>query len=153
MIFVKKKIKGLYLPFLKWCVCFLLLHNVFMIIGVYNQTYGYLGGSSYYTINDYLQKLFYIVFTMHDYEYLLGGFWFIRSLVVAILLISIFSFFIRKEFMYKYILFCVFFLGVTIIIRKYCPKTELARDVSLGALGASFYCIISCLLILEESSC
>ena len=38
--FVKKRIKGLYVPFVKWSVVFLALHNLMFEIGILNETYG-----------------------------------------------------------------------------------------------------------------
>ena len=38
--FCKKRFKGLYLPFVKWSLVYLLLHNVFHYFGILNETYG-----------------------------------------------------------------------------------------------------------------
>ena len=137
--FLKKRIKGLYLPFVKWSVLFLLLHNLLMSVGVYNTSYGYEGGSSYYTISEMAHKLTGILFTMHDYEELLGGFWFIRALFVSTILIVVFSLLLKSISKYKYEILCVFFLIITIVIRRFAPDPEFWRDISMGALGAFFY--------------
>lgn len=137
--FLKKRIKGLYLPFVKWSVLFLLLHNLLMSVGVYNTSYGYEGGSSYYTISEMAHKLTGILFTMHDYEELLGGFWFIRALFVSTILIVVFSLLLKSVSQYKYELLCVFFLVLTIFIRRLAPDPEFWRDISMGAFGAFFY--------------
>lgn len=137
--FLRKRIIGLYLPFVKWSVLFLLLHNVFMFVGIYNPYYGYEGGSLSYTISDILQKLFFIMFTMHDYEEILGGFWFIRALFIASVLIAVFSLFLRRFSKFKYELIWLLFLVLTIIIRRIVPDSELWRDISMGTLGAFFY--------------
>ncbi len=138
-IYINKRIKGLYLPFIKYSFLFLFLHNFFMYIGLYNRYYGYLGGTSYYGFEDFVIKAFYILFTMHDYEDLLGGFWFIRTLFVSSLLISGVSIVFKKEWHYRTFLFCVLFFIITFFVKRYCPRTELYRDISLGALGALFY--------------
>lgn len=137
--FLKKRIKGLYVPFVKWSVLFLLLHNLFMIVGIYNPYYGYEGGSSSYTISDIFQKLFSILFTMHDYEEILGGFWFIRALFITSVLIAVFSLLLRMCSKFKYGLQCLLFLLLTILIRRIAPDPELWRDISMGTLGAFFY--------------
>ena len=137
--FLKKRIKGLYVPFVKWSVLFLLLHNLLMSVGVYNTSYGYEGGSSYYTISEMAHKLTGILFTMHDYEELLGGFWFIRALFVSTILIVVFSLLLKSVSQYKYELLCVFFLVLTIFIRRLAPDPEFWRDISMGAFGAFFY--------------
>ena len=38
--FCARRFKGLYIPFLKWSLFFLLLHNVFFHFGILNETYG-----------------------------------------------------------------------------------------------------------------
>jgi len=138
-IFIKKKFVGLYVPFIKWSVSFLILHNFFMFIGVYNHNYGYMGGSSYYGVYDYLNRLFGLIFTMHNFEDLLGGFWFIRTLFISSIIISISSLIYRRESKIRYLFFALVYVFISVIVRKYCPKEELYRDVALGTLGAFFY--------------
>lgn len=145
-LFLKKRIKGLYVPFVKWSVLFLLLHNVFMLVGIYNPYYGYEGGSSYYSVSVILQKLFLILFTMHDYEEILGGFWFIRALFITSVLIAVFSLLLRKCSKYKYELLCLLFILLTIFIRRIAPDPEFWRDLSMGTFGAFFY-MLGCLLM------
>ena len=137
--YLKKRIRGLYIPFLKWSILFLLLHNLLMLVGIYNPYYGFEGGSSYYSITEIFQKLFLIVFTMHDYEELLGGFWFLRALFISSLLIAVVSLLFRKKMSFKYELVCLLFLFLTIVIRRFAANPEFWRDMSMGALGAMFY--------------
>jgi fucose 4-O-acetylase-like acetyltransferase len=137
--YLKRRIKGLYIPFVKWSVFFLLLHNFFLLIGIYNPYYGFYGGSAFYSIPDLFQRLFMILFTMDGYEEILGGFWFIRSLFVSCLLIAVVSYIFRCDFRYKYWLLCVSFLVATIVIRRIVPNIEFWREISMGCLGAMFY--------------
>lgn len=137
--YLKRRIKSLYLPFVKWSVLFLLLHNVFLLTGIYNSYYGFDGGSVFYSISDVFQRLFMILFTMNGYEEILGGFWFIRSLFVSCLLIAVVSYIFRYDFRYKYWLLCVSFLVATIVIRRIVPNIEFWREISMGCLGAMFY--------------
>ncbi len=80
--FIYKKVKGLYFPFVKWSLIFLLLHNVLYHINFYNTQYN---------ASDYLSKVLQIV-TMTGSEQLLGGFWFLKELLYA----SIISFLLFK---------------------------------------------------------
>lgn len=90
---VVNKVKGLYLPYLKWSVPFLLLHNVFYAIGLYHTQYGYLGkGFSYYSFSDFWKRLASIVFTMEKHEPLLGGFWFLKTLFLSSVLMILLSY-------------------------------------------------------------
>ena len=91
--FVKKKIKGLYIPYLKWSLVFLLLHNIFFKIGIINDSYGSGDGVSHlYPWKMMIYKAINITFRMTEYEpIILGAYWFMRSLFVGLLLLCIFS--------------------------------------------------------------
>lgn len=137
--YMKKRIIGLYIPFVKWSFFFLFLHNFFMDVGIYNTYYGYEGGSSFYTIRVMMQKLCSIMFTMHGYEELLGGFWFVRDLFISSLIIAAFSILFEKLKNHKHELLCLLFLVLTVLVRRFAPNTELWCDISMGLFGAFFY--------------
>ena len=59
LTFCRKRIKGLYLPYLKWSLLFLLLHNVFRHFNI--------TGSKIYHAQDYIRQ-FIRLLTMTDYE-------------------------------------------------------------------------------------
>ena len=87
--FVKKRIKGLYWPFVKWSVFFLLIHNLMFKIGILNETYGNeAGGVTHpYSWHQMQQCLWNIVTAMGGYDaFLCGAFWFFRGLFVASIL-------------------------------------------------------------------
>ncbi len=87
--FVKKRLRGLYLPFLKWSVIFLVIHNLWFRIGVLNEQYGnWTGGVTHpYNWHQACQRLWNMVSAMGGYdEFLLGAFWFFRGLLVASIL-------------------------------------------------------------------
>ena len=84
--FVKRRIKGLYLPFVKWSVVFLLLHNLFFEAGILNEQYGNSSGgvTHPYSWHTMQQRLWNIVTAMGGYdEFIAGAFWFFRALFVA----------------------------------------------------------------------
>lgn len=84
MQFLRKRIIGLYKPFVKWSIIFLLLHNVFFVLNVYNGEFGFQGKVSYlYSSIEVIEKAFHIFTKMTDNEQLLGGYWFLRSLFVG----------------------------------------------------------------------
>ena len=79
-----KRIKGIYLPFVKWCLIFMLLHHVFFSLNIYNGEYGFHGSVSHvYSISESIRRAFNVVFRMESVEQLLGGYWFLKSLFVA----------------------------------------------------------------------
>lgn len=86
-VFVWKRVKGVYWPYLKWSVVFLLLHNVFFALNLYNGEIGYKGeGSQTYDVADITEKLQDIVLHMQGHEQLLGGYWFMRALLYGSLI-------------------------------------------------------------------
>ena len=84
--FTKKRIKGLYIPYLKYGLIFLILHNLFFHLNIYNGEYGFEGRvSSLYTWSDFLKRAVRIL-TFEGTESLLGSFWFLRSLFISSLM-------------------------------------------------------------------
>lgn len=79
--FVIKRFKGLYKPFVKWGLIFLVLHNLFFYLNIYNDEFGFRGIVQHlYTWQEMLKKAVSIVTRMSDTEQLLGGYWFLKSL-------------------------------------------------------------------------
>lgn len=84
--FVARRLRGLYVPFVKWSVLFLLLHNLWFELGVLNEQYGnWTGGVTHpYTWRTAMQRLMLIVTSMAGYdEFMAGAFWFFRGLLIA----------------------------------------------------------------------
>lgn len=84
--FVVRRFKGLYIPFLKWSLLFLVFHNLMFAVGVLNERYGnWSGGVTHpYSVRDMLQRAVHIVFSMGGYdEFLAGAFWFFRALLLS----------------------------------------------------------------------
>lgn len=97
--FVVNKIKKLYLPFVIWSVVFLLLHNLFYKVGIINSLYGTQSGttSHWYPIKEILLSFVDIVTRMNSYEqFLLGAYWFLRSLFIGSILFCLVSFLFSK---------------------------------------------------------
>ncbi len=87
--FVKKRLKGLYWPFVKWSVIFLLLHNLMFEVGILNEVYGNeQGGVTHpYSWRQMEQCFWNILTAMGGYDqFLNGAFWFFRGLLVASIL-------------------------------------------------------------------
>ena len=87
--FVKKRVKGLYWPFVKWSVFFLIIHNWMFDIGILNERFGNeTGGVTHpYNWHQIQQNLWHIFTAMGGYDqFLCGAFWFFRGLFVASIL-------------------------------------------------------------------
>ncbi len=79
--FAMRRVKGLYLPYIKYSLLFLVFHNVFFGLNIYNGEYGFNGHvSSIYSLIDFATHAGHIVTGMFDNEQLLGGYWFLRCL-------------------------------------------------------------------------
>ena len=82
--YARKRIGKIYVPFVKWGLIFLLLHNIFFHLNIYNGTYGFEGEvSQLYGVSDYLKRAFLILFCLSGNEQLLGGYWFLHTLFFA----------------------------------------------------------------------
>lgn len=92
--FCTRRVKGLYIPFLKWSIIFLLLHNLWFDIGILNEEYGNweCGVTHPYTLRDFWRRVWLCVTSMSGYdEFLTGAFWFFRGLLVASILFVVFA--------------------------------------------------------------
>ncbi len=84
--FLVHRVKGLYFPFLRWSIFFLVIHNLLFALGILSEKYGNAGGGVLhpYSWHDFGQHLWNIVFNMSGYnEFLCGTFWFFRALFLA----------------------------------------------------------------------
>ena len=84
--FIKKRIKGLYIPFIKWSVIFLIIHNWLFKLGILNEKFGNIGGgvTHPYSWHQIQQNLWNMITAMGGYDqFLNGAFWFFRALFVA----------------------------------------------------------------------
>lgn len=84
--FISKRVKGLYIPFVKWSLFFLLLHNFWFKIGLLNEEFGnWTGGVTHpYSLNEAVQRIVHILTGMAGYdEFIAGAFWFFRGLLIA----------------------------------------------------------------------
>ena len=143
--FVKRRIKSLYLPFVKWSVVFILLHNLFFNLGIINALYGYAGiVDRQYSIYDIAYSLIVALISMNTFEHLLGAFWFIKALFVGSLLFVFLGAKLILNIRFfpgivsiLILLFCV----VNIIIIKYFPLINFCeiRFVGHNEFFATFF--------------
>ena len=108
--FIIKKIKGIYVPYVKYALVFWILHNVFLYLHFYDETQSYSGSPMFmYSINDYVDELISILLKMHTNDIFLGGFWFLRELFLGSLIFYFLIKCIRSKFV---VLIVLFFLSV-----------------------------------------
>lgn len=136
--FIMKRIKGLYLPYIKWTLFFLILHNILFKINIYNDQYGFKGSVSYlYNLDDYADKLFHLIF-MASTEQLLGGFWFLKVLFVTSVCLEIY-FFINTKIRINKIILLPTLLLVTYICKIYNINLPMIGSVSLIAMSCVIF--------------
>lgn len=130
IIFYKKRIKGLYLPYFKWSLLFLLFHNIFRYLHV--------TGSKIYQIQDYIKQFVRLV-TMTDYELLIRPFWFIKELFLASIIVASFSM-IHTSFFPKIRTFTLLLIALAIaFVAKFIPLIPLIGDSSILFLSISYF--------------
>lgn len=130
LYFFKKRIKGLYLPYLKWSLLFLLLHNVFRHFNI--------TGSEIYQTHDYIRQ-FIRLMTMTDYELLIRPFWFIKELLFASVIVASISM-IRAHLFPKIGTFTLLCFSLTIsLFAKFIPLIPLIGDCSLLFLSIAYF--------------
>lgn len=125
--FCFRRLKGLYIPFVKYSLLFLLLHNIFYSIKVYN---------SYYNLNEILDRTIHIVFSMTGNDALLGGYWFLRVLLYS----SICSLFLIKyikklKYLIAGVTFCSFLFSLAQL------RVPFIGNVSLVLFATSLFLV------------
>lgn len=124
--FLRRRFRGLYLPFIRWSIFFLVIHNLLFPLGILSEAYGNAAGgvTHPYSWHVFCQRLWSIVFNMSGYdEFLCGAYWFFRALFLS----------------------SIAFLFLFKILRHCCPTASNAR------LALSVLCI-GLLLCLWQTS-
>lgn len=86
--FIKKRVKTLYLPFLKYAIPVILLHNIFYSCGGYDTSF---------TVTEYGKQLARtFVLSIGDEEPLLKHLWFIKALFLAEILYALLLYVLQK---------------------------------------------------------
>lgn len=135
--FIKKRISGLYKPYVKWSIAFLIVHNLFYWLNIYNNEYGFRGHVSHlYTWQEFVYKFIKIITSMSGEEQLLGGYRFLKSLFVC----SIVGFFIIK-YNKKTITGCVLLLFLTIVLQAFNLHVPYWGIGAKETFAAIFFCI------------
>ena len=153
-VFYIKRFKGLWWPFVRWSLLFLVLHNVFYYLNIYNGQYGFRGQvSELYSWTDFAKKAFNIIFRMTDNEQLLGAFWFIRALFLAALMVATVQFIFSKwKFINRYVVF-IGLLVLSLITIHYNVSLPWIGSLGLVLFSASFYVWGYCYRKFESEKC
>jgi fucose 4-O-acetylase-like acetyltransferase len=128
--FYQKRIKGLYFPYFKWSILFLLLHNIFRYLNITQ--------SKIYQLEDYLKQFAKLV-AMTDYELLIRPFWFIKELLLASLFVATISFVCNRQFE-KYNAEILLIIALILsFLTKYISPIPIIGDSSVLCLSIAYY--------------
>jgi fucose 4-O-acetylase-like acetyltransferase len=89
--FVFRRFKGLYWPYVKWGLLFLLFHNLFLSWKLYDPDY-----INYYSRSDFIDRFLHIVFTMTGHDQLADPFWFFKQLLLSSILVFVVEYALRS---------------------------------------------------------
>jgi fucose 4-O-acetylase-like acetyltransferase len=128
--FYRKRIKGLYLPYLKWSLLFLLLHNLFR--------YLHITESVFYQKEDYIRQFIKLI-AMTDYELLIRPFWFIKELLFTSLIVATISFFTSRLSIKKRSVLLFVIVLIISVISKLLSPIPLIGDCSVLCLSILYY--------------
>lgn len=131
LTFFRRRIDGIYRPIVKWSVVFVLLHNLFFFLNFYNEQYGAITRN--YNLSDSFYKLIHNVVMMKDFEPLLGGYWFMNSLLWG----SLFFYIVLKFFKNSFV-GMVFLLVITFAFSFFQWRAPFF-DISAREFLASFF--------------
>lgn len=128
--FANKRIIGLYFPFVKYGVLFVLLHNLFYRIGVFNADYGSGIASEFFnikTIGTHIAQIFLLI----NHEQLISPVWFISALFVGY-----FLFYFTKRFLNNNILTGFVLLAITLVL---VPAGHSSHPIVFRSAFAALY--------------
>jgi fucose 4-O-acetylase-like acetyltransferase len=131
--YIKRRIIGIYWPYLKWSLFFLIIHNLCFYANIYSDEFGFHGRTStLYTTKDYFRNGISIATQMKGHEQLLGGFWFLKSLFVGS-----FIFYATRRFVRSPYISILFLLALTVFLsfmNWQIPYFHIGARETLGAL-------------------
>lgn len=134
--FVRKRLKGLWWPFVKWECIFILLHNILFRLHLYGfHSFNKYGATHLYTTKEILNNVLSVIFRMDMQEGLLGGYWFLKALFWASLISLFIIILCRKKLMGG----AVALLFVLCIANHYCKVDPLFHLNAQPLIGSLFF--------------
>lgn len=133
--FMGKKVRGLYWPYVKWSLLFLLLHNLFYVWHLYDPHV-----VAKYSFEDFLDKFVHVLFTMTGHDKLLDPFWFMKQLFLSSIFVSILIFWQgRLHLKYKGLLTGLLLVLLSSICKYYDWGLPVVWDLSIVFLSSFFF--------------
>lgn len=129
--YIRHRFSGLYLPYIKWAIFFLILNHLWFKMGILSEQFGNSHGGVTHplSLHNGMQALWSIIFNMSGHDtFLAGAYWFFRTM-----LISSIAFLLAFKFVAK--------------IRAKLSFTCVAMTVGVGALLLAIWKTLSGLTI------
>ena len=115
--FIKNKLKTLYLPLVIFYLISVVLHNLFIDIGVYSTDIAYSGKHmTYYSYGRLIQEII-LTFFMLTREPIVGAMWFVCTLIISLFCYCVITNIIKNIENYKYIRLII--ITVFLVISEY----------------------------------
>lgn len=95
LVFLKRRIEGLWVPYVKWGIISVLLHNIFLNIGIYSVDIDGNPVESWY-FNDIIKRILGCLIFGTGPDGFLGGYWFLKDMFFAVMIAFISLLSLRK---------------------------------------------------------
>lgn len=131
--YLRKKVKALWWPFVKWSVFFLIIHNLLFYIYFEQE---------FFSCKEIIKQVFLIPF-MYGNDPLIGGFWFLNNLFYSIVIVVALSlFFLRIHMSEKQIAITITSLSVFGLIIAQFIYNNLGVNIFSHVVG--LLCSLAC---------
>lgn len=111
--YYKKRLTGIYWPYIKWSLFFLALHNIFCYFHIQDQAYNTTSriNCNPYTPYDFATSALCIIARMERHAQLLSTFWFLKSLLFGSIIFYLFKKYLKNVVISAFILIvlCILF--------------------------------------------
>ncbi len=134
--YIKRRILRLYIPFVKWSLIFLLFHNLFFKIHLYEPGYD---GCYPYNASDYLYHFTGIICKISLQDRLLGPLWFLNTLFFSSIGVSVALWLLRGWKRWGELLLLILLLSSAVLSKYYIDAHHLMPMISFTSMGGAFF--------------
>ena len=131
---ILRRFKRLYLPFVIYGTAFLLLHNFFLKMGLYSPD---LDGAAY-DLPAFFAVALKMFLKMDLPSRLMGGCWFLRSLLIAAVAIDV-ALYVLRKYQKAPIILTILAAVVVLVLRIAPDGTPVIRQIIPAAMGGFFF--------------
>lgn len=130
LLFFRKRIKKLYIPFVCWSLVFLFLHNTFVHLHLYTQPYSH---------EEIIQRLIGITTKLAYQDTLAGPLWFVSALFFVSVFMGIITYVLEKSKIHYTSPLLIILLIVAIVSKYYINANHYMPQIAMYSFGACFF--------------